>query len=371
MAKTTAPVFTTTAGWAELYRPRRFEEIVGQASAINELKGILKTMELPNGFIFYGPPGTGKTTLGTVFARYINCATLNACGKCESCIAMNHDRHPDVHHINATADSGVDNVRSLIQKAQYAPQHNVRVFIIDEAQGMSKPAMDALLVPVEKPPGATLYIFCTTDPMRLPSTLLGRVSNIEVKRTPAPALVARLKQIAARKKITFPEAVYQQCAQAESTRVAVALLQKAYYQISNNPNVELPALLTAIGGFADEETSQVAQRLLLGLYANANKLIVSACYEAKDAVGVINQCQFNNQFVLGSLVGAKSGMIWAPVNRDFLKLAKEKLGDRLTLGNVLNATRKLAEARNKLVSNSAGSLPILISTLSCVTKEPT
>lgn len=357
--------FSTTVGWDEIYRPRTFAEVIGQKMAVAELQGMLKTRELPNGIIFYGPSGTGKTTLSLVLARYVNCATLNACGKCDSCKAMDAGRHPDVHHMNASAESGKDDVKGLIKNAQYAPRFNVRVFIIDEAQGMSKAAMEALLVPVEKPPGQTLYCFCTTEPAKLPSTLLGRVSNIEIKPATTAELIARLKAIAAIQKVRFPEAIYQQCAQSESSRVAVKLLQKAYFILKNDPKTPIADVLKSVGSFGDADTAQIAQRLLLGLYACNNKVILQSCYEAKDAVAVVNQCLFNNQFVLGSIVGAKSSMIWAPVNKEFLALAKTKLGEKLTLERVLHAEHKLADVRAKLVTSPVGALHLLVSTLSC------
>lgn len=362
----TASAFTSITGWPEKHRPKTFADVIGQPMAVAELQGMLKTKELPNGLMFYGQSGTGKTTLAQLVARYINCKTFDACGTCDSCKAMNADRHPDLHFMNASAESGKDDVKGLIKNAMYAPRFNVRVFIIDEAQGLSKAAMEALLVPVEKPPGQTLYCFASTDPQKLPATLLGRISNIEVKPASTAALVTRLKQIAAAEKVKFPESVYVQCAQSESTRVAVGLLQKAYYILKNNPKTPMEQVLKALGSFEDSETSAIASRLLLAMYRKDGKALIQAVYDAKDAVGVVNQALFMNQFVLGVLAGAKSQVIWAPVNKEFLAAAK-KVG--VTIPGLLIADRRLTTARHNLVTQTSGSLHILLSSLTAPTTK--
>lgn len=355
--------FKTVEGWHTKHRPRKFDEIVGQDVAVNILKGMIASKELPNALMFYGPAGNGKTTLATVLGRYINCATLDSCGKCASCKAYDAENHPDTHFINASAETGIDNVRNLIRQALYAPQHNVRIFFVDEVQGLSKAALEALLVPVEKPPGATLYIFCTTDPQKLTNTFLSRVTAVEVKRTDKAAMIGRLKQVAAREKVQFPPEVFAACAETEGMRFALGLLQKAAFYKKANPKATPTDLLKTVGAYIDPESVKTAQRLLLGLYAGSNKVIVSACYETKDTFAVVNQCLFNNQFVLGSLVGAKSSMVWAPVNKEFLALAKEKLGDKLTPDRVLAAERRLTKLRADMASLPVNALHLMLSTL--------
>lgn len=355
--------FKSVEGWHTKHRPKRFADIVGQPTAVSILKGMLASKELPNAIMFYGPSGNGKTTLATVLGRYINCATLNSCGKCASCKAYDADNHPDTHFINASADTGVDNVRGIIRQALYAPQHNVRIFFVDEVQGLSKAALEALLVPVEKPPGATLYIFCTTDPQKLTNTFIGRVTAIEVRKTGKDDMVTRLKQVAEAEKLTFPEEVYAACAESEGVRFALGLLQQAAFVKRANPKAPLASLLKAIGSYIDPDSVKTAQRLLLGMYAGKNSVIVSACYEAKDTFAVINQCLFNNQFVIGNLVGAKSGLIWAPANKEFLTLAKNKLGDNLTLERALAAQRRLSKMRADLTSLPGNALHHMLSTL--------
>ena len=184
-----------SASLASRVRPKTFKEIVGQKDSVAKLRGMLKKGKLPGAILIIGNPGLGKTTLARVFARYVNCETHNACGKCTSCL-IDIDKHPDITEVNMGVDRGIDDSRSLVQKAKYAPRFNCRIILCDEVHNLTGPAEQALLKTLEEPPAGTLFILCTTNPEKLKPAILSRCTLLDLKSVAIDELVERLVVIA-------------------------------------------------------------------------------------------------------------------------------------------------------------------------------
>ena len=182
-------------------RPDNFKGIIGQHSAVAILKGMLKK-NIPGAILITGEPGLGKTTLARVFARYINCETNDACGKCPSCKDSN-GQHPDVTEINMSSERGIDDVRSLGDKARYAPRYNKRVFICDKVQNLTPLAEQALLKIVEEPPAKTLFILCTSNPEKMTKAMLRRCTILRLKHATVEELGVKLIEIAGKEGINL------------------------------------------------------------------------------------------------------------------------------------------------------------------------
>lgn len=167
------------------YRSQTFDELVGQQTIVTTLKNALATNKIAHAYLFCGPRGTGKTSVARLFAKALNCSegVGHQCNKCENCIQISEGQHPDVIEIDAASNSGVDEVRSLIEKVKYAPiKGRYKIYIIDEVHMMTPSAFNALLKTLEEPPEYVVFILCTTEPYKLLPTIISRCQRFEFRK---------------------------------------------------------------------------------------------------------------------------------------------------------------------------------------------
>ncbi len=194
---------------ARKHRPQQFEDVVGQEHVTRTLRNAVRNDRIGSGYLFCGPRGTGKTTCARLLAKALNCAngpTPDPCGECPNCIEITKGSSLDVLEIDAASNTGVDDVRTLRENVRYLPTSgNKRIYIIDEVHRLSGAAFDALLKTLEEPPEHVLFIFATTEPMKVPETILSRTQRFDFKRVSTTDLIGNLKRIAEKEKLDIDD----------------------------------------------------------------------------------------------------------------------------------------------------------------------
>jgi DNA polymerase-3 subunit gamma/tau len=218
---------------ARRWRPLTFDEVVGQEHVTSTLANALRRDRVAHAYLFTGPRGCGKTTMARLMAKALNCdegPTPSPCGKCASCTGIADGNFLDVLEIDAASNTGVDNIRELRENAQYQPSAGKkRVFIIDEVHMLSKGAFNALLKTLEEPPEHVHFIFATTEPVRIPRTILSRCQRFDFRLFTLVELAARVREITSAEDVEISdEAIELLASLAEgSMRDALSLLDQA------------------------------------------------------------------------------------------------------------------------------------------------
>ncbi len=194
---------------ARKYRPETFDQVVGQTHVTGTLRAAMARDKLSHAYLFSGPRGCGKTTVARLLAKAINCQTNregDPCGTCDTCLAIAQGSYLDVLEIDAASNTGVDNIRELRDMAQYSPSEgSSRVFIIDEVHMLSKGAFNALLKILEEPPKRVFFFFATTEPNKIPRTILSRCQRFDFRLLTRDELGQRMLEIAEAEGITLED----------------------------------------------------------------------------------------------------------------------------------------------------------------------
>jgi len=192
---------------ARKYRPRSFDTLVGQAHVVQALKNALDQKRLHHAYLFTGTRGVGKTTLARILAKALNCKkgiSSTPCGSCSACTEINQGRYVDLIEVDAASNTQVDNMRDLLDNAQYAPtQGQFKIYIIDEVHMLSKSAFNAMLKTLEEPPEHVKFILATTDPQKVPVTVLSRCLQFNLKQMPSASISEYMEKILKEEAINY------------------------------------------------------------------------------------------------------------------------------------------------------------------------
>jgi DNA polymerase-3 subunit gamma/tau len=240
---------------ARKWRPRVFEEIVGQAHVVTALVNALDAKRLHHAYLFTGTRGTGKTTLARILAKAINCEngiTSKPCGKCRPCTEIDAGRFVDLLEVDAATNTKVDEMRELLDTAQYMPvAGRFKVYIIDEVHMLSRHAFNSMLKTLEEPPEHVKFILATTDPQRLPVTVLSRCLQFTLKPQPPVVVAGHLKRVLDAEGVPFEEPALLMLgkAAAGSLRDSLSLLDQAIAHGGGRVNAErVGEMLGTLGG---------------------------------------------------------------------------------------------------------------------------
>jgi DNA polymerase-3 subunit gamma/tau len=264
------------------YRPQRFNQLVGQEAIAATLGHALRSGRIAPAYLFSGPRGTGKTSSARILARSLNCIgsegpTPEPCGVCELCTSIAAGNALDVIEIDAASNTGVDNIRELIERSRFAPvQARWKVYVVDECHMLSTAAFNALLKTLEEPPPRVVFVLATTDPQRVLPTILSRCQRFDFRRIPLAALEQHLAWIAEQEAIGItPEALHVVAQRAQGgLRDAESLLDQLSLL---PPPVEAAAVWDLLGAVPEQELLELAKALgdaeALGLLETCRSLL--------------------------------------------------------------------------------------------------
>ncbi len=275
------------------YRPQTPAEVLGQDHVVRALTGAIRDGRLHHAFLFCGPRGTGKTSTARILAKMVNCATgptAEPCGGCDQCVAIRDGTHLDVVEIDAASHGGVEDARELREKAPTAPvQGREKVYIIDEAQRLSREAFDALLKVFEEPPPGVRFVLATTEPHKMPATIVGRCQRFDFRRHTMEGLSELLQKVAASEGVTLDDSAAHAIARhAEgSARDALSLLDQA--GVLGGQKVDDAAIQALLGAPRSQVQVELADGVAVGDARSSFEIINRLVQDGQDLRNVTNE----------------------------------------------------------------------------------
>lgn len=338
----------TRDSWNLKYRPSKWEDTIGNDTEVDKLKGMLSTQSIPSALLFTGPYGCGKTTFARLFSRYLNCDTFSSCGKCRSCkLDLSSGNHPDFLEINVANSRGIDDARSMIETSRLMPTiGRMRIYLLDECHQWTPQAAQVFLKPIEEPSPKTLWLLATTEPQKLPATILSRCTPIVLKIASKQDLTERLSEIADLEEFKVSKKILSRIVEYSGGHVrdAIAMLESVFfYSKGSNGNVE-ENLVKVVNATPTAEIEKQASRALVGMYSSKYEVLCKAFADTTDYIPLLNNMIYQNQYIMDRMVLEDHSVIWhTPYNKRLWKWTQDHEVSRtyvINCASVLVTTRQ-------------------------------
>lgn len=299
------------------WRPRVFEEVLGQEHVVNTLKNQILKDNIGHAYLFSGIRGTGKTSTAKIFARAINCLDSkdgNPCNECENCKQALADNAIDIIEIDAASNNGVDDIRDLREKTKYSPSNmRYKVYIIDEVHMLSIGAFNALLKTLEEPPSYVVFIFATTEIHKIPDTIISRCQKYELKRIQQTDIIKLLSNICDESNFTYDVVALEEIARMSdgAARDSLSILDQCFAGNESN-HIDKNIINEVLGLVTDE----IIYNLVDGINKSDSKFVLMELHKiitgGKDIKRFINQMiSYYRNLMLAKISTDASGMIKA------------------------------------------------------------
>jgi len=278
--------------FARKYRPQTFDDIVGQTHVTRTLKNAVEQNRLAHAYLFVGPRGTGKPSTARILAKALNCThgpTVTPCGKCDNCREIAGGNSLDVIELDAASNRGIDDVRELRDNVRYAPaKGRFKIYIIDEVHMLTKEAANALLKTLEEPPKHVIFCLATTEPEKLPITILSRCQRFDLHRIATNLIAQQLQSIATKEKLTLAAAAAHAIARGAEggMRDAESMLDQLVAFCGEK--IEEADVLNVFGFSSQQMVADFVGRILRGETADALALLHEQCEAGKDMMKLMS-----------------------------------------------------------------------------------
>ena len=294
------------------WRPQHWEDFVGQEHIVRVMRNAIKSNRLSHAYLFSGPRGTGKTTMARMIGRAVNCTNPDPanhpCDSCETCEAALNDRFLDIIEIDAASNTGVDDIRDLRDKINFAPsQGRMKVYIIDEVHMLSTAAFNALLKTLEEPPSHSMFILATTELQKIPATVLSRCQHHEFRRFPTREIAAYLEKICKTEGYSFePEALTLIARQSTGAmRDALSLLDQL---ASTGDQISLSMTQTILGVATSQSVVELVDAIAEKNTGTGLEILHSAMDSGTEPRQIAKQCVEYLRWMLNLRMGSRETM---------------------------------------------------------------
>jgi DNA polymerase III subunit gamma/tau len=322
-------VFVGYQALYRVFRPQLFHDVVGQEHITKTLQNALLQNKFSHAYLFSGPRGTGKTSAAKIFAKAVNCEkapVAEPCNECAACKGITNGSISDVIEIDAASNNGVDEIRDIRDKVKYAPSSvQYKVYIVDEVHMLSIGAFNALLKTLEEPPKHVIFILATTEPHKIPLTIISRCQRFDFRRITASAIVGRMKEIIHNQQVNVDEAALDVIARAADggMRDALSLLDQAISYSDEQVSIEEALLIT--GSVSQEIIGRIAEAIHQKDVTIALQALDQLMYQGKDPSRFIEDFIFyyRDMLLYQTAPTLEDVLERVSVDEQFIQLSKE------------------------------------------------